>query len=542
MRIVAELPEAMPMGSSESLWNDLDGVGFGSSTFRSEGWCSLLAMSDEKKVGHARKKSQNTWEDCGPESQGESSFSSLNDLLAIEQASSPSHSGRDMMQDVPNSIIKAQQRAALDFVLELTGPPVLASPQAIKSCVSDAAVFVDEIPVPTFAVDRDMQCTMWNKRMAELTGWTKEDAFSSDTYVPRLFAAVEGSSETRSCDELFRCAFYGRDVAAAPFNLKTKSRGTIQVQLHANVRTNEAGAVVGVMCAVAPTCLNLPGAYASEDTFKNHFRRQNRVNDNNNDSRKGSCEILSGGFNEANVSGDGCMREGTSPPPFSILHCGSASSFLSNESCMSMEGEMSGEQAAKTSGNRVFSASARALVVDSVSALRNEMASYLERCGLDVVCASSLQEATWRFGESQKIPSEGPPFCVVFIELQASEDGYNVVQRMRSFEQARVQAIEMGKESGTECGAAGEEGIKVGDPATIVAVVNMNRWDLAGMDICMEKWVAAGVDAVIPRGVNMQQLRVTLRKLGVHGRYIHIPSPLPRALSGDVHNPLNLSR
>lgn len=86
--------------------------------------------------------------------------------------------------------------------------------------------------------------------------------------------------------------------------------------------------------------------------------------------------------------------------------------------------------------------------------------------------------------------------------------------------------------------AAGEAGAC----ALIVGVTSMNRWDLAGMDACMERGLAAGMDAFIARELRMQHLRDTLRKLGLQSKLLETGGSLPRALSGTFHNPLNLSR
>lgn len=62
------------------------------------------------------------------------------------------------------------------------------------------------------------------------------------------------------------------------------------------------------------------------------------------------------------------------------------------------------------------------------------------------------------------------------------------------------------------------------------------------MDNFMDRGIDAGVDAIIPQHIQMQQLRTTLRKLGVQSKYLQVPAPLPRALSGNIHNPFNLTR
>jgi hypothetical protein len=62
------------------------------------------------------------------------------------------------------------------------------------------------------------------------------------------------------------------------------------------------------------------------------------------------------------------------------------------------------------------------------------------------------------------------------------------------------------------------------------------------MDVCMERGLAAGMDAFITRELRMQHLKETLRKLGLQSKLLEMSVSLPRALSGTFHNPLNMSR
>lgn len=59
----------------------------------------------------------------------------------------------------------------------------------------------------------------------------------------------------------------------------------------------------------------------------------------------------------------------------------------------------------------------RALVFDTISATRNSLASQLERCGIETTCASSSEEAVWRFEKGFECP-EGAQFSIVFGEFQ----------------------------------------------------------------------------------------------------------------------------
>ena len=51
----------------------------------------------------------------------------------------------------------------------------------------------------------------------------------------------------------------------------------------------------------------------------------------------------------------------------------------------------------------------RALVAASMAAVRDEVAHLLERCGLTVVCAASLEEVVWRFSSSLPPAAGAPP-------------------------------------------------------------------------------------------------------------------------------------
>ncbi|CAI7739380.1 unnamed protein product, partial [Closterium sp. NIES-54] len=97
----------------------------------------------------------------------------------------------------------AHRRAALDFVLELAGPQ-MASPsddRRFRWC-PDSLIPADELPVAAFAVDRDLTFVMWNRRMAKLTGWSRDDVAQMGKFPGRLLRPAKGSAHEHASDVL----------------------------------------------------------------------------------------------------------------------------------------------------------------------------------------------------------------------------------------------------------------------------------------------------------------------------------------------------
>ncbi|CAI7811901.1 unnamed protein product, partial [Closterium sp. NIES-53] len=183
------------------------------------------------------------------------------------------------------------RRAALDFVTELAGPlqppsspahslsgertppagatlgatfganpgGALASGAALLSASlsGDLPITANELPVAVFAVDRDLVCALWNRRMAELTGWAEGEImrlgrFAEGRFAERLFRPASASAPFRRCEDVLRAALFGRDIVTAELLLLKRGGSCARVRLFASARTDALGAVCGAICAVIP--------------------------------------------------------------------------------------------------------------------------------------------------------------------------------------------------------------------------------------------------------------------------------------------------
>ncbi|CAI5988455.1 unnamed protein product [Closterium sp. NIES-65] len=66
----------------------------------------------------------------------------------------------------------------------------------------DSLIPADELPVAAFAVDRDLTFVMWNRRMAKLTGWSRDDVAQMGRFPGRLLRPAKGSVHEHASDVL----------------------------------------------------------------------------------------------------------------------------------------------------------------------------------------------------------------------------------------------------------------------------------------------------------------------------------------------------
>eukprot|EP00850_Spirogloea_muscicola_P006559 SM000031S11568 [mRNA] locus=s31:467859:470300:+ [translate_table: standard] len=418
------------------------------------------------------------------------------------------------------------RQAALEFVLELAGParPAMTVPAAeswpsavaSREC-GNPMVLGDELPLPAFAIGPGLACTMWNRRMAALSGWPEADALAA-TGFPAIVLAPPLSLLNRSCDDMLRSVLAGAEVAGEELLLRTRDGRSLRVLLFASPRPGR-----GAVCVLVP----LPAVPA--EPIANDGEEEIDKISSGTTSPSSHTEPGTPTWPAPAAAAEHLLRPPSSPTPSaSFSPSPRLSAQLSLGSLTSSQGGSTSSLDRIDEGQEAGSSPASmALVMDSLASSRRLLMTQLERCGLGVATVSTAKEAAWRFRQSLLEPPCGVRFNIVLLELQAaSSDGFKAVLEIR-----RLEKELMPKDA---------DGLS--DHVLIVAVTNMNRWDLAGMDTNMDKGISAGVDAYITRHVTMQQLKVTLRRLGVRSKYLDVPTSLPRALSGTFHNPLNLSR
>ncbi|CAI5982352.1 unnamed protein product [Closterium sp. NIES-65] len=125
------------------------------------------------------------------------------------------------------------------------------------SLSGDLPITANELPVAVFAVDRDLVCALWNRRMAELTGWAEGEImrlgrFAEGRFAERLFRPASASAPFRRCEDVLRAALFGRDIVTAELLLLKRGGSCARVRLFASARTDALGAVCGAICAVIP--------------------------------------------------------------------------------------------------------------------------------------------------------------------------------------------------------------------------------------------------------------------------------------------------
>jgi len=427
------------------------------------------------------------------------------------------------------------QRAAVEFVMELAGQHTVPVSEKIVGCHS--LLHGDEIPVPMFNVDFDMRCLLWNKRAADLTGWTESEIFAMPRFLDVLFGVP--SSRRRNLGEcILKGSLDDQRNSQEVWDLKTKWGHDIKVLVVASPPGVGKRAVSGTICVIMPI--------GAPETKESGFEVNCNV--------KAVDEVSHLDLEDDELSNDGGSPRDSEdqflaaleqpPSPYSDKGVCSMEMFAAQRNIfadqvrMQLEGEGTsvcsqdwcksdqGSQSMVVNVGSVLEPSsltrARVMVVDPRQRGRKSLTLMLERCGFEVSCACSGTEAKWRFEQSMQDP-EG--FSVIFVSLSlARSENYSLVREIRRKEQS---------EPGNSC---------LTTPVLIVAVTDVDRWDMSSMEGLKQRDAEAGVDSVISCPSRVQQLRDTLTTLGVSIDHLDYANKSPRAAFASWNNPLVLAR
>jgi len=464
----------------------------------------------------------------------------LADAYVTEEDHSNYHLGdlerkeMDLLYSSPGN----HQRAAVEFVMELAGKHTVPVTEKIAGCQS--LLHADEIPVPMFSVDFDMRCVLWNKRAADLTGWTESEIFAMPGFHHTLFSSNSSSSSSPTqssspsgrdlTEAILKGAFDGPTNAHEVWTLRTKWGRDLKVLVVASPRTDAKG-VSGALCVImplgAPAVVKPPGSKVDHCNVKSMDEvSQLDLEEDDQLSDDGVDQFLSALDSPLSERGANSMemfaaQRSLFADQANLQSEGEGTSVCSQDWCKSDQGSQS---IAGGGGSGLEPSSltrARVMVVDPRQRGRKSLTLLLERCGFEVSCACSATEALWRFEQSMHDP-EG--FSMVFINLSlARAENYDLVHELRCMEQA---------ESGNTC---------LTSPALIVAVTDLDRWDISNTDGLKKKDMAAGVDEVITCPSRVQQLRDTLTTLGVPIDHLDY-NKSPRAVFSSWNNTPVLAR
>lgn len=403
----------------------------------------------------------------------------------------------------------SHQRAAVEFVMELAGKHTVPVADKIAGCQS--LLHADEIPVPMFSVDLDMRCVLWNKRAEHISGWSESEIFAMPKFHNTIFSSTsQGPASKDLTEEIVKGAFDGHNSSPQEvWNLRTKWGQELKVVVVASPRTDAKG-VSGALCVIMPL-----GATPAAADCNVEVSSQVDLEEDHCLSDDGVDQFLSALDSPLSERGANSMEIFAAQRSiFAGQSEGEGTSVCSQDWCKSDQGSQSvAAQEEATSFTR-----ARVMVVDPRQRGRKSLTLLLERCGFEVSCACSATEALWRFEQSMQDP-EG--FSMVFISLSlARADNYELVHELRCMEQQ------------ADC---------LPNPALIVAVTDLDRWDISNTDGLKKKDMAAGVDEVITCPSRVQQLRDTLTTLGVPIDHLDY-NRSPRAVFSSWNNTPVLAR
>ncbi|RLO12802.1 hypothetical protein DYB28_013580, partial [Aphanomyces astaci] len=101
---------------------------------------------------------------------------------------------------------------------------------------------IDKANAPIFGVDADLRVNIWNKKAAEITQFSNEDAIGQN-----LVETFISEEYRLAVSEVFAKALTGTETANFEFPLITKSERRVEILLNATPRYNELGDVIGVV-------------------------------------------------------------------------------------------------------------------------------------------------------------------------------------------------------------------------------------------------------------------------------------------------------
>jgi len=136
-------------------------------------------------------------------------------------------------------------REVLDTIADRMGSAIIhRSAEAEKARVAaELAQLIDTANAPIFGVDTNGNVNEWNRKMADLTGYSRAEAWGRD--LVENFVEEEYRPNVRKS---FRRAMKGKEVADLDMLLSTKNGDRIQILLNMAARRDMAGSIVGIVC------------------------------------------------------------------------------------------------------------------------------------------------------------------------------------------------------------------------------------------------------------------------------------------------------
>lgn len=111
----------------------------------------------------------------------------------------------------------------------------------MQNAVDELSAVIDDANAPILGVDADLRVTVWNKKLARLTGVSSSQAVGKE-----VLTLLDAQHRARVRDVLSN-ALQGVAAQSLSVPLLKVGGGDVEILINAGPRTDESGAVVGVV-------------------------------------------------------------------------------------------------------------------------------------------------------------------------------------------------------------------------------------------------------------------------------------------------------
>jgi len=119
---------------------------------------------------------------------------------------------------------------------------ITKSQMELSRVANDFRMLIDTANAPIFGIDAEGFVNEWNRKAAEITGFSKEEVMGQNLVHKFITAEFQDSVQ-----EVLQNALEGKESANFEFPLYTKDGRRVEVLLNAATRRNAAGSIVGVV-------------------------------------------------------------------------------------------------------------------------------------------------------------------------------------------------------------------------------------------------------------------------------------------------------
>ena len=123
-------------------------------------------------------------------------------------------------------------------------PPLEEGTKPIDTSSHEFQRLVDTSAAPIFGIDKDGRVNKWNKKTAEITGYSKDEALN-ELFVPKFVVPIPQKQE--SVQEILNKALRGIETSEYHLELRTKSNESRHLVVNTTTTRDDSDRVIGVV-------------------------------------------------------------------------------------------------------------------------------------------------------------------------------------------------------------------------------------------------------------------------------------------------------